>query len=74
MKLSPADPGSWAQYPFDDLFAIPRSEFEPIQLEAMRHRFEQLRSTVVALDRRRRRAGFEQMIIDDEARHHRQHR
>jgi hypothetical protein len=50
-SLLPAHPESWAQYPFERLFALDRQDREPLQLAALQLRFAKLKDTVPALQR-----------------------
>jgi hypothetical protein len=51
VSLLPTHPGGWAQYRFEQLLQLSRSEVEDVQLEALRLRFGQLRDGVAALER-----------------------
>lgn len=61
VQLSPNTPEAWPQIPIGDLFAIPRRDFEPLQLQAMQHRFDQMRGSIAALERLVDREGVREI-------------
>jgi hypothetical protein len=60
--LPPNRPASWAtEHDWPELLAISWRDYAPLQLEAMRKRFETLRGRVTALDRLAERQGVERL-------------
>jgi hypothetical protein len=55
--LPPDDPSSWPRTDILELLALSHRDYFPLQLAALRHRFEQLNGRVAALDRLARRQG-----------------
>jgi hypothetical protein len=56
--LLPADdPAAWPQTPIEDLLALSHRDTYPQQVAALRHRFEQLKGPVAALDKLAKRQG-----------------
>lgn len=60
-SLLPTCPGSWAQYQYEQLFAVNRQEREELQLAALQHRFGQLRDGLPSLERLVSRQGVKQL-------------
>jgi hypothetical protein len=63
VSLLTTHPGSWAQYRFEQLFQLKRSQVEDRQLAAFRLRFDQLKDNVAALERLVKKQGVTR--IDD---------
>jgi hypothetical protein len=57
VTLPPDRPGDWSQQRFDGLLALSWKDYAPLQLQALRHRFGQLRGRLPALDRLVERQG-----------------
>ena len=67
VELDPTDVASWAAVPFEQLLSLPREEVEEAQLEAVRHRFEQLRPGIAALDALATRQGVDRIESVEDA-------
>lgn len=61
--LDPEEVGAWATLPFEELFSLARGDVEPLQREALKRRFDTLRTGIVALDRLATRQGVDS--VDD---------
>jgi hypothetical protein len=61
ISLLATHPESWAQYPYEKLLQLQRSQVEGLQLAAMQHRFAQLRDGVDALTKLASRQGVKQI-------------
>lgn len=65
-SLDPTDVASWAERPFEELFALPPAEVEAAQRAAIAHRFETLRPAISALDTLATRQGIDRIgEVDD---------
>jgi hypothetical protein len=61
VELDPRDVASWSSEPFEGLLGLTRQAVEPLQVQALVHRFERLRPEVVALDSLASRQGVDQV-------------
>ncbi len=61
MALLASHPGGWTQFPFEQLFQLPKKEREDLQLAAIQHRFEQMKDSVSALERLANRQGVKKI-------------
>jgi hypothetical protein len=61
VALDPRDVPSWSSEPFEALHGLPRQTVEPLQVQALVHRYEQLRPSVAALDSLATRQGVDQV-------------
>jgi hypothetical protein len=55
------DPASWPKHPYEELFAISRKAYEPLQLAVLQQRFAKLKEEVAALGRLADRQGVERI-------------
>jgi hypothetical protein len=55
--LDPSDPSAWSKSDIFQALTLSHQDYYPLQVEALRLRFEQLRDSVAALDKLARRQG-----------------